>query len=209
MRAPLLFAVPMKDPAISKTRLANAMSGMERTDLALSMLERTLEVIDHASCEKVVLVVTESRLVAAAAEERGFKVLFEGQAEGLNAAATKAAGWGLENGFDRMAILPVDLPLLSSGDVEYLSSLSLERGQVMLCESVDGGTNCLMASPPDAITFRYGVGSFAAHQCEARLKRLTCIILERAALRYDLDTSGDLEAYSALWGRGTLRRVQG
>ena len=53
--------------------------------------------------------------------------------------------------------------------------MPLEKGQILLCESSDGGTNCLMASPPDAIEFRYGERSFAAHQREAALKRLICL----------------------------------
>ena len=54
------------------------------------------------------------------------------------------------------------------------------------------GTNGLALRPPDAIAFRFGIGSFAAHQAEAVAAGVPLIEVHRRGLAFDLDTPADL-----------------
>jgi len=198
---PLLFAIPMKDPSISKSRLSMVLDDRSRREFALAMFERTLDVVANAADDSAVLVITESRQVEAICKARGINTLVEDRAEGINEAARKAASWAAANGFERMAILPMDLPLLSSADLVYLQNLVLPRGHVALCESVDGGTNCLMVSPPDAMKFQYGEESFRAHRLEAMRNGLVCHILRDSNIRFDLDSAEHLQEFSQIASR--------
>ncbi len=194
----LLIAIPMKDPSASKTRLADCLSDQERQELALGLFERTLEVIKRSECNVDVLVVTESAQIENLCEGRATAVLWESKSCGLNAACGRAARWAVAHGYAKMAILPADLALFSENDVSKLVQLNLQRGQIALCEATDGGTNCMVACPPDAIPFRYGPGSFRAHRREAMSTGLGCFILRDSDMRFDIDTSQDLQHLRAL-----------
>lgn len=192
-RSDLLIAIPMKDPVAAKTRLAGRLDQAEREAFALGMFKRTLQRIRAAHCNVTVLVVTESATIEQEAVRLGVSVLRELQSDGLNAACRKAADWSIENGFKKLAILPADLALLSSADIDDLVNFPLKQQEALLCEATDGGTNCLMVSPPDAVEFLYGSGSFKAHRRSAMSRGISCHILRHSDMRFDVDTSRDLE----------------
>ncbi len=194
----MLIAIPMKDPSASKTRLVNCLSDQERQDLALALFKRTLDVIERSGCDVDVLVVTESAWIESLCKGRAISVLWETQSSGLNAACDRAARWAVKHRYAKMAVLPADLALLSENEISRLVQLHLQPGQIALCEATDGGTNCLLASPPDAIPYRYGPDSFRAHRREAMRTGLGCFILRDSDMRYDIDTSQDLQYLRAL-----------
>lgn len=198
----LLIVIPMKDPKASKTRLATCLSETERQDLALGLFRRTLDVIERADGAAVdILVVTESAHIATLCQGRSVRVLREDSSEGLNAACRRAARWAVDHGFSRMAILPADLALLSPIDIEQLVVLPPGPDGIALCEATDGGTNCLVLSPPDVIPFCYGQGSFRLHRRAAMAKGLACHIFQNSDMRFDIDTSQDLEQLRLFEGR--------
>lgn len=179
----LLFIIPMKDPAVAKSRLSEVLPDAVRARLAMALFTRMLNFLAKAQPQVNVLVVSESAAIKA--ETQGYFLKQKGV--GLNAAVTEGAAWATAKGYNAICVLPADLADPSADDLSRL--LALGAG-VSIAPAHDGGTNALLVSPPDAISFHYGKGSCVAHQRAAA--GLPCTIIPLESFRYDIDTSADL-----------------
>ncbi len=181
----LLFIIPMKDPALAKSRLAAVLPDAVRARLAMALFRRMLAFLAEAQPGTDVLVVSESAAIKA--EVPGLFLRQSGQ--GLNGAVHEGAAWAVARGYRAICVLPADLADPTPDDLARL--LALRKG-VVLAPAHDGGTNALLASPPDAISFHYGKGSCVAHQKAAEAAGVPCTIVPLDSFRYDIDTSADL-----------------
>ncbi len=179
----VLFVIPMKDPAVAKSRLSEVLPDGVRARLAMALFRRMLGFLAEAQPGVDVLVVSESEVIAAATAGHFLKQ----SGSGLNEAVTEGAAWAKARGYAAICVLPADLADPSAEDLARL--LALGAG-VSIAPAHDGGTNALLVSPPDAISFCYGKGSCAAHQRAAA--GLACTIIPLESFRYDIDTSADL-----------------
>ncbi len=180
----LLFIVPMKDPAVAKSRLAEVLPDAVRARLAMALFKRMLGFLREAQPDVDVLVVSESMAIKAEAA-----LFLQQKNAGLNAAVAEGAAWAKAQGYAAICVLPADLADPSAEDLARLLAL---RGGVVLAPAHDGGTNALLVEPPDAIDFCYGKGSCIAHQRAAAAAGFSCTIIPLESLKYDIDTSADL-----------------
>ncbi len=192
----LLIAVPMKDPADAKSRLRAALPDPVRERLALGLFDNLLRLLTGLGTvpdwTRVTLAaVTASDTVAARARALGATVIHD-QGKDLNSALNCAAKWAEAHGFDALCILPGDLAAPVEADIRALLARH-EPGTVTLTPADDFGTNALVVAPPDAMPFAYGPGSFHAHAAAAERAGLTPVIRPLDSLRFDVDTSDDLE----------------
>ena len=179
----LLFIIPMKDPAVAKSRLAEVLPDAVRARLAMALFRRTLGFLAAAQPEVDVLVVSESDVIEA--EATGY--FLRQASSGLNNAVTEGAAWAKLHGYGAICVLPADLADPSAADLARFLTLGVG---VSIAPAHDGGTNALLVSPPDAISFHFGKGSSLAHQRAAA--GLACTIMPLESFRYDIDTSADL-----------------
>jgi len=187
----LLFVIPMKDPAKGKSRLSSVLPAAARARLAMALFRQVLRFLQDHQPGHNVLVVTSSDAVAKTAVEHGAQILNE-TATGLNKAVSQAAIWARSN-YKSICILPADLADPEANDLAQLLSYPRDGRTITIAPSHDGGTNCLIATPPDVIAFRYGPGSSLAHQLEAEKNHATCTIAPLSSFAYDIDTSVDLQ----------------
>lgn len=187
----LAIAIPMKDPALSKTRLSGHLMDATRQRLALAMFEHTLAVFRESYPGQPVMTVTASACIAQSARQLGAGVIHEPSADGLNAAATLAADWAALAGYRSLLIVPSDIPVLLRSEIDQLLSLGT-RHQAVIAESIDGGTNALLLSPPDCLPFYYGPGSALIHYIAACCRQLRCLRVKLTHLSRDVDTPQDL-----------------
>ncbi|MEM9342348.1 MAG: 2-phospho-L-lactate guanylyltransferase [Pseudomonadota bacterium] len=180
-----LIAVPMKDPAASKTRLTDALSDTARTRLVHCLYRRTLDVLSTVATTAGadLAVITASPSAAALAKAKGVRIIPE-TGTGLCAATTEAARTATI--YDRLCVIPADLAAPAPED--FLTLLSSTTA-VTVCPSTDQGTNALLVSPPDAIRFQYGPRSALRHLQEAEARGLTTCLLPLDSLSFDIDTS--------------------
>ena len=179
----LLFIIPMKDPAVAKSRLSEVLPDAMRARLAMALFRRMLGFLAEARPDVDVLVVSESEKIKAATA--GYFLRQKGS--GLNEAVTEGAAWAAAKGYGAVCVIPADLADPNADDLARL--LALGEG-VSIAPAHDGGTNALLVSPPEAISFHFGKGSCLAHQRAA--KGLPCTIMPLESFRYDIDTSADL-----------------
>lgn len=190
-----LVVVPMKDPRLAKTRLRDTLDAAERTRFARHLFERTLRLLIDLRKEAPglfdIAVVTGHAGIAKRATALGLRAIAERSGATLNDAVTDAAAAARTEGYKRLCILPADLAAPDPDDVRRLLTQKLEKG-VVLCPSRDLGTNALLVSPPDAVPFAYGPGSFRAHHAAAEQAGLAARVLPLESLRWDIDSSADL-----------------
>lgn len=190
------IVIPMKAPNYSKTRLRHCFSRAQREKLALRMFESTLIFFKENFPEYHVLVVTNSALILLVAESHGATVLVE-RLPGLNQAATSASVWSINHGFSSQLLIPADIAQL---DVEEINSLLIAKRahpSVLLVPAEDRGTNALLTTPPDAITFSYGIDSSEAHEAKAAESLISFQSFLLPYLALDVDTPSDVEQLTA------------
>jgi len=192
--------IPAKGFANAKQRLAPYLTIVEREILAESMLRNVLEQVRAAQGIQATYVVTADSAVTRMARSVGAQVIREQDERGETEAVTFAVAQMKRNGIETVLILPGDLPLLRSRDVESIleqaSRVHATFPFALLVPSRDRmGTNALLLSPPDAITPRFGFDSFCYHLSEASAKRLHLQFLENERVGLDIDHLQDLEVF--------------
>ena len=202
MTANTLVVVPMKDPRRAKSRLSGDLDGRERARLARHLFERTLQLLSDLRAGDGgpafdVGVVTGTAEVAARAAAYGARAIDEGREAGLSAAVSVAAAAAKALGYGRMVVLPADLAAPDPADIATLLGLDLGARGLALCPSRDHGTNALLVTPPDLIAFAYGQRSFHAHGAAGRAAGVVPVVLPLESLRWDIDSSADLQALLA------------
>ncbi|MES2999638.1 MAG: 2-phospho-L-lactate guanylyltransferase [Pseudomonadota bacterium] len=187
-----VVAIPMKDAAESKTRLAGAMSAVQRERMALALFRRaqTFFAVQFPGFER--LVVTPSPRIAAMATDAGAVSLMEQGPCGLNHAAGCAFRWAREHGFDRLLVVPADIPVWLRAEVDEL----LEHGRthpLVIARAHDGGTNALLIDLTQAVhfDFRYGPDSASRHGQAAADAALCSTTRTWPFLSHDIDTVDD------------------
>lgn len=196
----LLWAVvPVKRLVNAKRRLTDVFGPCERRALVLAMLRDVLTALRGTRVLDGVMVVSPDDSVLNCAAGFGARVLSETQESGYSEAATSAACALVREPGRAMLLLPGDLPMLSTSDVEALVLAHGKRSPaVTLSPSRSGhGTNALLCTPPDAIRFQFGQTSFRQHLEAARAEGIQVRVVKCAGLGLDLDTRDDLQLFAA------------
>jgi 2-phospho-L-lactate guanylyltransferase len=188
--------VPHRGLAAAKTRLAPVLDDGEREALARRLLEQVLRVA-HEACGDVV-VITPSDALSPLVTTAGARLAVQ-HGLGLNAGLEEAREEAIADRIATLLVLHGDLPNLGADDVAALLDALPEAGGAAIAPDRAGtGTNGLALRPPDAIGFRFGVGSFAAHALEAQNAGVPLAEVHRPGLAFDLDTPEDLARWIEL-----------
>lgn len=188
--------VPHRGLAAAKTRLAPVLDDGEREALASRLLKQVLGVA-HQACGDVV-VITPSGALEPLVTAAGARLVVQAGL-GLNAGLEQARLEAISEGVTILAVLHGDLPNLGTDDVAALLEALPEAGGVAIAPDRAGsGTNGLALLPADAIPFRFGARSYAAHRAEAEAAGVPAVEVDRPGLAFDLDTPADLARWIEL-----------
>ncbi|MGD0863519.1 MAG: 2-phospho-L-lactate guanylyltransferase [Candidatus Limnocylindrales bacterium] len=199
----IVAIVPVRSLSGAKTRLGEPLDPEERADLILAFLRRTVAAALASRRLDGVAVVSkdpellrQARAMGAASLLQESDGLNEGLVETREAACAEASA---------ILVLPADLPAVSAEAIDRLAEVAVETGRgapgrpvvVLVPDRHGTGTNALLVSPPDAIPFRFGEDSRAAHAREAAAAGAAYAEVA-GPLAFDVDTAEDLlEADSA------------
>ena len=188
--------VPHRGLAAAKTRLTPVLDDGEREALARRLLEQVLR-IAHQACGDVV-VISPSEALAPLVATAGARLVVQ-RGLGLNAGLEQARAEAIADGVATLLVLHGDLPNLGTDDVAaLLDALPERRGVAIAPDRAGSGTNGLALRPPDAIGFRFGIGSLEAHRQEAERAGVPLAEVHRPGLAFDLDTPADLARWIEL-----------
>jgi len=198
-----VIAIPLKSLAGAKRRVSPELTPLERGALTLAMLEDVLDAAQAVTGWET-WVVSPDEVVLEIAVRRGVRSVPE-ERPPLASAIRQVERLALEKEADALAILPGDLPLITT---EALTSALRTLGPVVLAPSHDEvGTNLLLRRPPRAIQARFGPQSFRRHLDLAEARGLPVAVVDRRELSFDLDLPSDILTLLATGRRGRARQV--
>jgi 2-phospho-L-lactate guanylyltransferase len=199
--------VPVKGFAAAKQRLAPLLNATERALLAEAMLKDTLGQTLRAPALAATFVVTSDSQVGFLASSLGAQIIWQEAEKGQTAAVDFARVELKHQGHATTLILPGDIPLLHSEDIEALLAYPRSCPGALLVPSHDRlGTNALLLSPPDILQLRFGHDSFAYHLQQVSACGLTQRVFENNRIALDIDAPNDLNRFLELAQAGeTLR----
>jgi len=192
--------IPAKGFTNAKQRLASLLSGAERAALAEAMLRDVLRETLTARGLESVYVVTGDAEVREIAAFMGAKVIVEQEEKGETEAVTFAMSDLKRRGVQAALIIPADIPLVRSGDIEVLLEHAARHDGVspfaLLVPSHDRmGTNALLLAPPNVIGLRFGYDSFSYHLSQVAAQELPLRVVENERIALDIDEPQDLERF--------------
>jgi 2-phospho-L-lactate guanylyltransferase len=190
--------VPLRGLEDAKTRLGAELDPEERVALVVAMSTRTLAATRDAAGIRGTVLVTADPAAATLAAGFGAVTLVQ-RLPGLNAALREARAVALARGATAALIVPIDLPAISTGEIERLlaagaANVTTRRPLVVAVPDRHGtGTNALLVSPPDVIEPAFG----AVHQGAAQAAGAV-FVRHEGPLTLDVDTGADLLASEAV-----------
>src|SRR3954462_4334903 len=193
-----LAIVPIKSFDVAKQRLADSLAAGTRRSLVQAMFSDVLGALRRTEGVERIAVVTADVAAGSMATGAGMVVLHDGVSAGQSAATEIGIRYALDEGFERVLLVPGDTPLLKPPDLNELL-VRCERDRIGLAIVPDRhgtGTNGLLIAPPDAFSPSFGEGSFERHMSQARERALVTRVETLPSLEHDVDTPGDL---AALW----------
>ena len=191
--------VPVKSFAEAKSRLSDCLDNSARKTLVLAMLEDVLAALSLVDEIDNVLMVSSEPQALELASAYDALIMQEPVDSGLNAAVKKAAGYLIQQGIDKMLVLPADIPLISSVEIRELvdqgSNFSDEESSLVLVSDQSAeGTNAMLVSPPDLIEFRYGDHSYQHHRQQIIKLNAKLFLPDFPSFALDIDTPDDLNS---------------
>ena len=179
--------IAIKERARCKTRLADVLRPPERIDLVRSMLTAVLEAAGNAQTVHQVIVISPERDTVPAE----IPVLAD-TGESLNTALVQAHTLVREFGCHEIVVLPADLPLVTSAEIDELVRAARAGGFAMATDAAGVGTNALCLVSTQPFRFQFGPDSRRLHLQEAQRLGSSPQLVHLAGLEFDVDSSADL-----------------
>lgn len=207
LRSRIWAVVPVKELNKAKSRLSPLLKQNERRNLVLAMLDDVLRALKNVKALSRILVVSRDPDAAAAAANHGADALAEPPDFGQNGALSFAADIAKREGAGTILIIPADVPLLDVGEVVDLLNLHRASPAVTIVPDRHAlGTNAMVCSPPDVLSFHFGDKSFLAHIKIAEESGIRPTVLNFSSLALDIDKPEDISLLKH--STANLRTVQ-
>jgi 2-phospho-L-lactate/phosphoenolpyruvate guanylyltransferase len=182
--------VPVKGLSVANGRLDGTLSADERTQLAEALFLDLIVKLPRSRCIDDVMVVTADESIARQVRWFGHKVLLQDQDEGHSEAAAAGARAAMAEGAARVAMLPVDCPMLDIQELDAHVGRS-PRTALIIPDRHGTGTNGLVLAPPDVFLPAFGPESCARHVSRARASGISFALEQVESMGIDLDTAED------------------
>jgi 2-phospho-L-lactate guanylyltransferase len=198
--------IPVKKFDYSKTRLSLFLNPKERKELTELLMLDTLEKISKMEQKQIIIVSSER--IKSIDKFDDIVIIYENDFNGVNNAIELANKFVKNNKFSESLIVPIDLPLLSTKDLDDIikHSRKFEKGICIVPSKRFDGTNVLLRKPSLVINTFYDNNSFYNHVKSAAKNKVSVEILNNENLMVDLDTMDDIVAiidrYNAIFDGG-------
>jgi 2-phospho-L-lactate/phosphoenolpyruvate guanylyltransferase len=201
-------AVPVKEFAGAKQRLAPALSPAERQALAAAMVEDVLAALADAPLAGI-MVNTLDPLAAELARRYGARVVTDGARDGHTGAVAAMARILAAEGRAGMLALPGDIPRVTSAEIAAVVEARRPAPSLTIVPAHDGrGSNAVLCSPPLVMPLKFGDDSFMPHLAAARALGIEPTIVRLPGIGLDIDQPQDLDALRAATPRMATRTMK-
>ncbi len=211
--------IPVKSLQQSKGRLAHLLPPGSRAQLVRNLLNYVLATVLESPGITRVLVISSDPEVREIAAASGATAIVERPPYDLNNAVAYAYALAERGGAEAALILPADLPLVTTADIELMIAAGLTEGSgngsnarmamgpavsalgpappvMAICSDRCGdGTNALFIRPALDFDFHYGPSSLQQHIREAIDRDFLVRLVNAPGLQFDLDTEQDWQTF--------------
>jgi 2-phospho-L-lactate guanylyltransferase len=200
-------AVPVKEFAGAKQRLARLLTTEQRQALAAAMLEDVLAALVAAPLGGI-MVNTVDPLATNLARRYGARVVTDGARDGHTGAVTAMARMLAAEGYDMLTV-PGDIPRVTAVEIAAVIEAARPAPSVTIVPAHDErGSNAVLCSPPLIMPLRFGDDSFLPHLASARTLGIEPTIIKLPGIALDIDQPEDvhalLQAQPAMYTRALL-----
>jgi len=202
-----MILVPVKSLKQAKQRLAPILSQAARTELAGAMLHDVLDTLGAWQNRPEVAVVTCDPFALELASRYGFEVFADHANTGETDAIVMATHVCETRGIDSTLVIPADIPLMESWELERILEAAPERGSVLVPAGDGRGTNAAFRRPAGLFPLRFGNDSFKPHFAAAQASGQRCVVLPLPGIAVDVDNPSDLKQLVALPGETRAQRL--
>ena len=202
-----MILVPVKNLSAAKQRLAAVLDQPSRTALAQAMLEDVLAALQHWKNRPQVAVVTSDPYAVKLAAEYQFEIIPDPDNRGETGAIEMATLRCVARGADSTLVIPADIPLIQSWELEEILKHAPPEGSVLVPAADGRGTNAAFRRPANLFPLRFGNDSFKPHRSAAEASGKACIVLNLPGIAVDVDNPSDLEQLIASPGETRAQRL--
>ena len=188
-----MILVPVKNLSAAKQRLAAVLDQPARTELAQTMLHDVVATLAAWPCRPACALVTSDPFAVELARRYDFEVIPDPANPGETGAIEMATRICVERGLDSTLVIPADIPLIQSSELDEILKQAPDEGSV-LAPAADGrGTNAAFRCPANLFPLRFGNDSFKPHLAAAQATGKPCIVLHLPGIAVDVDNPEDLQ----------------
>ena len=194
MMSDIWAAVPVKEFAGAKQRLASLLAPEQRQALAAAMLEDVLAALVESPLAGI-MVNTVDPIASELARRYGGRVVSEGARDGHSGAVMAMARILGGEGREGMLTVPGDIPRVTSAEIAAIIEARRPAPSVTIVPAHDErGSNAVLCSPPTVMQLRFGDDSFLPHLASARTLGIEPTIVKLPGIGLDIDQPQDLRA---------------
>lgn len=202
-----MILVPVKNLSGAKQRLAALFDQSTRTELAQAMLFDVLETLGTWTDCPDVGIVTSDPFAIHLAHEFHFSVIPDDANRSETDAIEMATRFCESQGVDSTLVIPGDIPLVQSWELETILQSAPAEGSVLVRAADGRGTNAIWRRPAGLFPARFGNDSFEPHHAAAQATGKPCVALSLPGIALDVDTPADLRALAAALGETRAQRL--
>jgi 2-phospho-L-lactate/phosphoenolpyruvate guanylyltransferase len=195
MRADIWAAVPVKEFAGAKRRLASLLTPAHRQALAAAMLEDVLAALVDAPLAGI-MVNTVDPIAGELARRYGARVVTEGARDGHTGAVMAMARILDAEGRAGMLTVPGDIPRVTPAEIASVVEACRPSPSITIVPAHDErGSNAVLCLPPTVMRLRFGDDSFLPHLASARARGIEPTIVRLPGIGLDIDQPQDLQKF--------------
>lgn len=188
-----MILIPVKNLQNAKQRLAAVLDQPARTALAQAMIHDVLEAVAACGNRPNVAVVTNDVFAAELARHFDFQIIRDPANAGETAAIEMATQVSLTWGAKSTLVIPGDIPLVQSHELEQVFAAAPDHGSVLVPAADGRGTNAAFRKPANLFPLRFGNDSFKPHCNAALATGRPCVVLSLPGIALDVDNPADLQ----------------
>jgi 2-phospho-L-lactate/phosphoenolpyruvate guanylyltransferase len=202
-----MILVPVKNLSGAKKRLAAILDQPTRTELAQTMLLDVFEAVAGWRQRPEVGIVTSDPFAIQLALQFHFTVIPDNANRGETDAIETATRFCESRGVDSTLVIPGDIPLIQSSELERLIAAAPEEGSVLVPAADGRGTNAIWRRPAGLFPARFGNDSFKPHHAAAQATGKACVVLPLPGIALDIDNPEDLRTLASTPGDTRAQRL--
>jgi 2-phospho-L-lactate guanylyltransferase len=202
-----MILIPVKNLASAKQRLAAILDQPTRTELAQAMLLDVLETLAAWPYCPEVGVVTSDPFALQLAEKFRFTVIADNNNRSETDAIETATRYCESHDIDDSLVIPGDIPLIQSWEVEEIIAAAPVEGSVLVPAADGRGTNAILRRPANLFPARFGNDSFKPHHAAALATGKPCVVISLPGIALDVDNPSDLRELAAAPGETRAQRL--